>query len=85
MSQRIEDKEKSFREKLSSLINSVSKENGSNTPDFILADYLSGCLENFDKAVNRREKWYGRPDEEDSVKSKELPPLPNPPPPIELS
>lgn len=49
-----------FRVELQSLINRYSKENGSNTPDFILADYLAGCLENFDKTVAAREKWYGR-------------------------
>jgi hypothetical protein len=37
-----------------------SKENGSGTPDFILAQYLDGCLENFDKTITAREKWYGR-------------------------
>lgn len=41
-------------------INSVSAENGSNTPDFILAEYLTNCLVAFDKATNAREKWYGR-------------------------
>jgi len=48
-----------FRKKLESLINVTSMENGSNTPDFILADYLAGCLENFDRAVLNRETWYG--------------------------
>lgn len=43
---------------LSSLINSYSKENGSNTPDFILAEYLEGCLKVFDAATNRRTNWY---------------------------
>ena len=49
-----------FRKKLETLINCESKENGSDTPDFILAEYLVGCLENFDKTVQAREKWYGR-------------------------
>ena len=35
-------------------------ENGSNTPDFMLAQYLLGCLEAFNIAVTTREKWYGR-------------------------
>lgn len=35
-------------------------ENGSNTPDYILADYLSECLAAFDKAVSMRERFYGR-------------------------
>jgi hypothetical protein len=58
---------KSFRKELEFLINCHSKENGCNTPDFILAEYLADCLEVFDKAVNRRESWYGREVELPSV------------------
>lgn len=49
-----------FRKDLEDLINRHSQENGCNTPDFILADYLSNCLLAFDTAVNARERWYGR-------------------------
>lgn len=48
-----------FSHALSSLINSYSKENGSNTPDFILAEYIEGCLTAFDSAVSNRTAWYG--------------------------
>jgi hypothetical protein len=48
-----------FRKELEGLINKYSMENGSNTPDFILAEFLWGCLKSFDKATNRRENWYG--------------------------
>lgn len=41
-------------------INRHSAENGSNTPDFILAEYLTDCLAVWDKAVTAREKWCGR-------------------------
>lgn len=41
-------------------INKHSIENGSDTPDFILAEYLTDCLRSFDKATVRREEWYGR-------------------------
>ena len=41
-------------------INRYCAENGSNTPDFILAGYLMACLEAWNKAVNAREKWYDR-------------------------
>lgn len=41
-------------------INKVSAENGSDTPDFILAEYLTDCLASFDKALVAREKWYDR-------------------------
>jgi hypothetical protein len=47
-----------FAHALSSLINSYCKESGSNTPDFILAEYLEGCLNTFNAAVNQRTNWY---------------------------
>ena len=49
-----------FMRELSSVINRFSKENGSNTPDFILAEYLNGCLDSFNKASRSREKWFGK-------------------------
>lgn len=51
-----------FRRDLKGLLNSYSMENGSNTPDGILADYLLACLDAFDKAVNTRHKWFGHPE-----------------------
>jgi len=47
-----------FERELSELINKHSKENESDTPDFILAEYLNGCLTNFNEATNARRKWY---------------------------
>lgn len=47
-----------FRNELESLINQHSMENGSNTPDFLLAGYLQSCLDAFDHAVCERDKWY---------------------------
>lgn len=49
-----------FLSDLERLINKHSMENGSNTPDFILAKYLEACLAAFNASVNRREQWYGR-------------------------
>lgn len=49
-----------FRKELEELVNKHSKENGSDTPDFILAEYLNACLATFDAAINAREQWYGR-------------------------
>jgi hypothetical protein len=49
-----------FRKELEQLINRHSQENGSNTPDFILARFLCHSLCAFDDAVNRREQWDGR-------------------------
>ena len=48
-----------FRNEIRDAINRSSKENGSDTPDFILAEYLNDCLEAFDKAVKQRDGWYG--------------------------
>ena len=48
-----------FRREIETVINRHSKENGSNTPDFILAEYLTDCLKAFDKAVKYRDNWYG--------------------------
>ncbi len=52
--------ESPFRRELEALLNRESMENGSNTPDFILAQFMADALEAFDKAVSRREEWYGR-------------------------
>lgn len=49
-------------QELTSIINLRSLENGSNTPDFILADFLSRCLVAFDDATNARATWYGKKD-----------------------
>lgn len=44
------------------VINRHSLENGSNTPDFILAEYLVNCLESYNYAVLNRNDWYYRND-----------------------
>ena len=49
-----------FQKELRDLINRYSMESGSDTPDYILAEYLMGCLEVFNKTVKARESWYGR-------------------------
>jgi len=49
-----------FREELNILINKYSLENGSDTPDFILADFVIESLKVFDNVVVKREEWYGR-------------------------
>ena len=52
--------ETDFRKELETLVNKYSRENHSDTPDFILARYLENALNNFDAAVKEREEWYGR-------------------------
>ena len=44
---------------ISNLLNSESRENDSNTPDFILAELMMNCLDAFELASNKREVWYG--------------------------
>lgn len=46
-------------EEIAVVLNRHSAENGSDTPDFILAQYLLGCLATFNKAVLARSAWYG--------------------------
>jgi len=55
-----EEQETEFKKEISSAINKACLENDSNTPDFILADYLNDCLKSFAKASMAREKWYGK-------------------------
>lgn len=47
-----------FIQELRSVINRHSKENASDTPDFILAQYLNSCLKSFDYATKARTKWF---------------------------
>lgn len=49
-----------LRTALERLLNQFSAENTSNTPDFVLANYLHASLAAFDEAVREREIWYGR-------------------------
>jgi hypothetical protein len=64
-----------FRKDIQSTINRYSKENGSNTPDYILAQFLVDSLSAYDKAVTAREKWYGR--EPVPVPADQCPPSPD--------
>lgn len=50
-----------YTDELTILLNRHSLENGSDTPDFILAGYLMSCLESYNAAITAREAWYGRP------------------------
>ena len=48
-----------LKSELTSLLNRYSRENVSNTPDFILCDFMWDSLKAFERGVNRRDKWYG--------------------------
>lgn len=51
--------EKTFEDQLRALLNTWSMENSSNTPDFVLCQFMAGSLEAFDGAVRQRDNWYG--------------------------
>jgi hypothetical protein len=48
-----------FEKELESLINRTSQENGSDTPDFLLAGYLTDCLKAYENTITKRDAWYG--------------------------
>ena len=45
-----------FEQELSSLINRHSQENVSNTPDFLLARFLVGCLDSYNEVALQRDR-----------------------------
>lgn len=49
-----------LRDQLSEILNRNSRENASNTPDYILADFMLACLAAFETEVKRRDAWHGR-------------------------
>ena len=51
------DRKKLIRE-IASVLNRCSRENVSNTPDFILAEYMVLALEAFEITLQNRQKWY---------------------------
>jgi hypothetical protein len=63
----------SFEDELLTLLNKYSRENGWNTPDHVLADYLKESLAAFDKAVGRRDYWWGFDSNKASTGSTESP------------
>ena len=66
-----DDREANFAQELCQLINKYSMENGSDTPDFILTEYLLGCLRTFNEAVSLRTQWYSPKGSMDTVIGKE--------------
>lgn len=54
-----------LRTEIEQAINRCNAEATSNTPDFILAQYLMDCLAAFDKAVSARDDWYEDADEDE--------------------
>lgn len=50
-----------FLEELQHVVNRHSRENESDTPDFILAEFIDKSLCAYEFSVRARERWYGRP------------------------
>lgn len=48
-----------FTRNLERLLNSHSMENASNTPDFVLAKFMSRCLDAFNEGIRGRDEYYG--------------------------
>jgi len=44
---------------MTELLNTYSMEQESDTPDFILAEYLVNCLDAFSVAAARSNQWWG--------------------------
>lgn len=51
---------KEFEKELKELINKHSIENHSDTPDWIIANFIVNCLANWTSSTKEREKYYGR-------------------------
>lgn len=77
-----------FTASLARAVNYHSRENASNTPDWILADFMAACLAALNAAVQQRETWYGRdgrpsaPDGSQPVEPTPAPAAPAPTPPV---
>lgn len=54
----LESPNQNFQKSLETLINRFSKESDSNTPDYMLASFLMGCLENWNRHIGERDKWH---------------------------
>ena len=48
-----------LQKEITAVLNRHSAENESDTPDFILAQYLMACLSAHSAATKERDRWYG--------------------------
>jgi hypothetical protein len=63
--QRAHLRREAFRKDIEHAINRHSMENGSNTPDFILAEYLVNCLDAWERGISERNRWSAGSSRED--------------------
>jgi len=47
-----------LKQRIREAINCTNADNGSDTPDYILAEYLTDCLAAWDKAITARTKYF---------------------------
>lgn len=48
-----------FQTELQAVLNRHNQEGHSNTPDFLLAEFITQCVTAFNKTVQARDGWYG--------------------------
>lgn len=60
--------------RIRSAVNAASVENVSNTPDFVIAEFLVDVLGALNKAINSRERWYDKVATGDAEGSLNVPP-----------
>lgn len=56
MTEKSQDKYFRLRDGIRDLLNSLSMEGTTDTPDFILSEYMVGCLKAFEEATIERKK-----------------------------
>jgi len=54
----LDEKFENLKREISSVLNKYSQENRSNTPDFILAEYMLGCLTVYENTISMRNNWF---------------------------
>jgi hypothetical protein len=52
------ERQERFRRDLVAVLNRHCKENDSDTPDWILADYIIGCMNAWNNSSRMRDKWW---------------------------
>ena len=57
-----DEKYEALTREISSVLNKYIQENRSNTPDYMLAEFMLGCLNVYENTISKREVWFNRPD-----------------------
>lgn len=63
-------KRNAFVSDIAHVINCYSRENKSDTPDFILAEYVVDALEAYEQAARKRTEWGSVPKHEELIAPK---------------